>query len=74
MKLTKSIFLGMVLIMSTTITSCATNSSKETAATSSPAFKATGMQKKMAEKAVKGLSENNPKNDWKFTADPAVLV
>ena len=74
MKSIKNLFLGVVLIMST-ITSCATNSSKETAATtSSPAFKATGMQKKMAEKAVKSLSENNPINAWKFTADPAVLV
>ena len=75
MKSIKYLFLGVVLIMSTTISSCASNSTKETAApSSSPAFKASGMQKKMAEKAVKGLSENNPINAWKFTADPAVLV
>lgn len=71
--------IGALTIMATLSSiSCATNSTASSEAKNSvpekPAFEATAMQKKMAERAFKLGSENNPIIPYKFTADPAVLV
>jgi len=78
----KLFFTGVILIMGTSIlSSCATsgNSKKtmdvnEAVEEQTPAFEYSQLQKKMADKAVKYSTENNPIIAYKFTADPAVLI
>lgn len=65
---------GLIMSLTTIQTSCTTTSNNSKEEVSTSVFKATEMQKKMAEKAVKFISENNPIIAHKFTADPAVLV
>ena len=74
-----SLFIGALLIMGTTLSSCASANAESKNKTDTnntvekPAFEYSKVQKKQAENVIK-LSENNPIIAHKFTADPAVLV
>ena len=78
----KLIFLGMVIIMSTSCENKEKKAAQEAAARAQKiaagreeALKRfTPVQKTIAEKAVKMPAENNPAVLHKFNADPAVLV